>query len=117
MQFGEEELKSFLKETFDVPKTQLPPSRPHTATLGGKLVRLDTPSTSTVVGKSVKAEIKSRDEKIQELEENVKRMQLEIDEKAKVLENLQKRNNKKQVKINSVRERENENTTDLSVQI
>ncbi|XP_038063168.1 golgin subfamily A member 6-like protein 22 [Patiria miniata] len=61
---------------------------------------------SLSVEKTVDAEIKSRDDKIQELDEMVKRMQREIDEKAGALESLQERNNKKQAEIERVRHRE-----------
>ena len=92
-----EELELFLKEKFQFPvSTQSTPDsqdlqRSRTVMLPGELGRLHSPSTSNILEKTVADLLKTKDDKVKDLEQEIERVKKIVDEKNKMVRTLESR--------------------------
>ena len=109
--------QQFLRWIFDLFfKKTVPAAEPqklHTATLTGELGRISTPATKHVVGETVHRQlqlvIQERDNKIKELEKEIRQMKVDGNQKDRKLEELNdsiERCTGKQAEIDRIRQRE-----------
>ena len=107
---GKIAMENFLKEKFIVPIQREVPEeaeterRPHSVTLEGEMARLETPTGKDILQSTLTSELRLKEARIKELEEQVQKMKGDLESKERMITALQERVETKNIKIHRLRE-------------